>query len=979
MGKVFLAADPRLGRQVAVKILSEAALGSPEAVLRFQQEARAAAQLSHPNVAHIYEYGEEAGLHYLVMEYVEGESLRSLISRGPVPMERLLRLAEGIADGLAAAHDKGILHRDIKPGNIIISSPDGRPKILDFGLAKPIFPAAVSSGHLALEDEVTRSSLTGAKQVMGTLAYMSPEQISSADLDFRSDLFSFGVVLYEFVSGELPFAGDSDFTAIAAILRDEPKPFEAGGQIVPPQFEKIVFRCLEKSPEDRYPSARQIRTELRALRLQSDRLVTSPRAGLWDLAHPPVFPGGKTHRRWGRSFLPYLLFLLLLAAGTGIWIAGSRSGSQAVSKAPALAIFGFRNLTGDPGLDWVVSGLPELLIAEFSDVEEFRIIGSQRIADLVSRAGGELGRGLDPEVRATVARKASADFTFSGALFKTENRLLVVAQLEDVKDGTLLASLKETAADVFELSAKLRTALGEKLGAENSRRDEPVRFTKLEPAASAFAQGMREFNRLETDRAIPFFETAVEIDPGFPLARLRLFESYRSEGRTERADEQLRLLSTRLSGLSQKHRGLVRLYEEMAKGSIDGLLNSVQKLEAKYQRDPEIGRVACLIRAEVGRLLGDDEKLEEGLSGLRRIYSEDPLSAASVKSYAEGLFGAGRKGDAIEVLSDYVRLRPDDVRMHLHYARLLKRTGQLHEAAVELETVLEKKPDDLLVLVSMAQLSRAQGRMDESNAWITRLEQLGTSPAILSAAYERARGFVAVGRFDAAFGVIEEAAETSVALGDPEQGERMRLWLGHTLVRIGYPSKAWEIGENLVADGVVRRNFFPVFSLAIWAREAGREEAAKRFEAEARRLLEGDANQIAPFFLDYWKLIQATEEGRFREAKNWAERLTKTRTSDVFFPVVELALKQGDSEWAARILKEWIDARGDPSDPVRVFAHYLLGRSNEARGRLSAAREAYEEFLAHWVDGDGWLREIADAKRRRAFLAGREKKPAVTG
>ena len=262
MGEVYRARDPRLGREVAIKVLPAGCSSDPERLRRFEQEARAAAALNHPNILAVFDIGRQDDSPYIVSELLEGETLRSLLRDGPLPVRKAIEYALQIVRGLAAAHDHGIFHRDLKPENIFVTR-DGHIKILDFGLAKLI--QTEPSAAAGMTAGMTLDSVTERGVLLGTLGYMSPEQCRGADIDARSDLFSFGAVLYEMLSGQRAFRGDTTADTISAILKEEPSDLSTAGRSGPPMLERIVHHCLEKDPAGRFQSARDIAFALESL------------------------------------------------------------------------------------------------------------------------------------------------------------------------------------------------------------------------------------------------------------------------------------------------------------------------------------------------------------------------------------------------------------------------------------------------------------------------------------------------------------------------------------------------------------------------------------------------------------------------------------------------------------------------------------------------------------------------------------------
>src|SRR5512146_1156470 len=270
MGEVYRARDASLGREVAIKILPASYSGDADRLRRFTQEAQAAAALNHPNILAIYSIGQEGELTYIVSELLEGETLRERLRGGPLPVRKALDYALQVAHGLAAAHDKGIVHRDLKPENIFVTG-DGRIKILDFGLAKLTRPEEAPSA-----DHATMSAATEAGKVLGTVGYMSPEQVRGKAVDARSDLFSFGVILYEMLSGQRAFPGESSADILSAILREEPAELSATNRAIPPALQRIVRHCLEKNPQERFQSARDLAFQLADVSSPSASGISAP-------------------------------------------------------------------------------------------------------------------------------------------------------------------------------------------------------------------------------------------------------------------------------------------------------------------------------------------------------------------------------------------------------------------------------------------------------------------------------------------------------------------------------------------------------------------------------------------------------------------------------------------------------------------------------------------------------------------------------
>ena len=349
MGHVYLALDTRLDRRVALKVLPPEMASHPEKIKRFEREARTVASLSHPGIVTLYSPLEEQdGLRFLTMELVEGETLSKSIPARGFSMERFLSLAIAVTDAVSAAHRQGILHRDLKPENVMLT-PDGRLKVLDFGLAKLRYDADEG-------DRTTKEtqSVTQDGRIVGTVAYMSPEQAQGLPVDNRSDIFSLGILLYEMATGERPFRGSTNLSVLSSILKDTPRPASELRDEVPKPLARMIQRALEKRPEDRYQSASDLRRDLEDLKrdVDSGELPLGTTAGRRRVAAPRG-----ARRRWA---LPVAIgtALLVLAAMAGVFFRG-QPPATAEDGRRSVAVFYFDNLTGDPQLDWLRTGLTD--------------------------------------------------------------------------------------------------------------------------------------------------------------------------------------------------------------------------------------------------------------------------------------------------------------------------------------------------------------------------------------------------------------------------------------------------------------------------------------------------------------------------------------------------------------------------------------------------------------------------------------------
>jgi serine/threonine protein kinase len=386
MGEVYLAEDTRLKRKVAIKVLPEEMADDPQRLERFQREAEAIAALNHPNIVAIHEVGEADAVHFLVMELVEGQQLGEVIPGGGLTLDKLFGYAIPLADALAAAHDKGILHRDLKPGNVMVNE-EGRVKVLDFGLAK-LRERADKEGdqtHLAT-DSITQEGL-----ILGTAAYMSPEQAEGKTIDHRSDIFSLGVVLYEMATGKRPFKGDTNLSLLSSILKDKPQPVSEVKTGLPRHLGRIILRCLEKDPERRPQSAKDVRNELEGLKgeVVSGEIVTGP------TTTAPTPTAGKK-----MGLIAAGVALAVVALVVAFLLSRPPSTTPVEPGRPqirSLAVLPLDNLTGDPEQEFFVDGMTEALITDLSKIGSLKVISRTSIMQYkdVQKPLPEIGRELN--------------------------------------------------------------------------------------------------------------------------------------------------------------------------------------------------------------------------------------------------------------------------------------------------------------------------------------------------------------------------------------------------------------------------------------------------------------------------------------------------------------------------------------------------------------------------------------------------------
>jgi serine/threonine protein kinase/tetratricopeptide (TPR) repeat protein len=512
MGEVYRAEDTKLGRDVALKFLPASYQYDPDRRERFFREARAASALRSPNTAAIYDLGEYEGSSFIVMEFVEGETLSSKLSHGPIEVFDAIDIAMQVADALDEAHSIGIVHRDIKSSNLIITE-RGLVKVLDFGLAKVTGSLlATAGGDSDQTEKLGQETVTGV--VLGTVSYMSPEQALGQQVDNRSDIFSLGVVAYEMLTGQLPFTGESTTSIIDRIVHDEPPALARLNYSVPTEFERIVRKTLEKDPAFRYQSAREMYIDLRSLQRDLD---SNKRTG--SVNQYPATEHEPTALLSDRKQL-------------------ANSESLAPKLENAVAVMTFSNITGEPTDEWIGSGIAETVTSDLQKVRGISVIGRERTFELLKDLTTGQLVDFDETVAIDIGKKLGASWILGGGYQRIAEMIRITARVIDVSTGEVIRTVKIDGkiSEIFDLQDKIVYELSQGLHLElgtSEITDIEADETQSVEAYESFSRGMinlRASSRDSLDRAIHYFEKASELDPNYAGAWAALSAAYDLKG-----------------------------------------------------------------------------------------------------------------------------------------------------------------------------------------------------------------------------------------------------------------------------------------------------------------------------------------------------------------------------------------------------------------------------------------------------------------
>jgi len=968
MGKVYKVLDTKIKEKVALKLLKPEIAADEKTIERFSNELKFARKIAHRNVCRMFDLGEDKGTFYITMEYVAGEDLKSTLARvGQLSVGKTLYVARQIGEGLAEAHRLGVIHRDLKPQNIMIDR-EGNARIMDFGIARSL----------------KAKGLTEAGVMIGTPEYMSPEQVEGKDADQRSDLYAFGIILYEMLTGQTPFQGDTPLSvALKQKVEAPPDPRKINPQI-PEDLSRLILKCLEKEKDKRYQSAEQVLADISHI---EKGMPTTER----------VIPARKTFTSkeitvkfsLRKLFVPGLIVAALILIALVIWQIVPRGEGARRS----IAVITFKNQTGDKAFDYLQEAIPNLLITSLEQSRHFRVTTWERLNDLLNQMGSEKETVVDENLGLEICRKEGIEALVVGSYIKAGQMFATDVKVKDVGTGQILktASSKGEGVDsilksqIDDLSRAISKGTG--LAALRVEKAPPkiadVTTSSME-AYNYFLRGREDYNKFYYADAKKFLLKAIELDPTFAVAYLWLGKCSGELGEDKARDEAYSKAKEYSVRATEKERLYIEAsYASAVEKDPDKRIRILQEIAQKYPDEKQVHYdLAVYYRSR--------NMPAEAMAESRKALAIDQNYGAALNEIAYEYAASGDFENAIESFQKYASTNPGDANPIDSIADLNLLMGKLDEAVAKYREALEIKPDWYASCFKLAYIDALKENYAEAMKW---LDEITARVPFAGAKIESYlwKGFYHywLGNLDRALSELSTAADQGAPLGSGfiEAGTSwLRGWIYYDRGQLELGEKVYQnwtdYGEkNFGQDGI----FFIIdrlFYVGFLDLKKGRLEKAKTKLSEGEALMSQTRQHIMKGWnTQYYECLLGEvflAEGKPEKAIEVFEKSTPKALPGETLLVWSYNLpfykdilaraywKKGELDKAIAEYERLmtIDPKNQVRQLIHPIYHYRLARLYEEKDLKEKAREQYRKFLDIWKDADSSHPELAEARKR---------------
>ncbi len=969
MGKVYKALDTEIKEKVALKLLSPEIAADERIIERFRNELKFARKIAHRNVCRMYDLSKEEETYFITMEYVAGEDLKSTIARvGQLSVGKAVYIAKQICEGLSEAHHLGVVHRDLKPQNVMLDK-EGNARIMDFGIARSI----------------KARGITGLGVMIGTPEYMSPEQAEVKEVDHRSDIYSFGIILYEMLTGRVPFEGETPLGIAMKHKSEMPKdPKELNSQI-PEALNRLILKCLEKNKEKRYQSAGEILSELINLEKglpTTERII--PKKKPITSKEITVTIGLK------KLFIPALIIAAIVAAAVLAWQLLPRK--EAVIS--SIAVISFENQTGDNAYDYLQKAIPNLLITSLEQSKYLRVTTWERMHDLLKQTGKEDVDVIDKDLGFELCRMDSVEKIVLGSFVKAGDMFATDVKVLDVKTKNLIKSSSSNGEGVRsilekqigELSREISRGVGisERKIMTTQTRIADVTTSSME-AYNYFLKGRDEYERFFFNQSRQSFEKALALDPNFALAYLYLAKAHQIWGNSKESVEALEKAKALSEKLTEKERLYIEAtYAEAVEKDQGKRFRILNEIAEKYPKEKRVyyelslyyfyRRMPIQIIGEINKALELDPEYGEALNMMAFAYSE-----------------LGNYEKAIEYLKKYASVQPGDPNPIDSMAELYFRMGNLDEAIAKYKEALRIKPDFIISYIGLSYASALKEDYEEAMKYLDQF--IALSPFL----GPKWGGYFYKSFLNYWLGNCEQALSELLRLLDLTENRQSKagieLLLGLIYCDRGelelskkYLKSSFDFGSQQSPSEIKTMKAFYIFLFGSVDLKEGQVDLAKSKLAEIKSALP-EANpaykQRLAFIFDLFQGEILLTEGSVSKAIAVLEKASPMGKP----PSIQEALLSHNIPFLKDVLARAYKEKGkldkaiaeyehlikfDPSREERTLIHPLyyfrLAKLYEEKGAKEKAAEKYERFLSLWKNADPGLSDVIEAKNRLAAL-----------
>jgi serine/threonine protein kinase/Flp pilus assembly protein TadD len=971
MGKVYKVFDKSINEKIALKLIKPEIASDKNTIERFSNELKLARKVAHRNVCRMYDLNKEEGSYYITMEYVSGEDLKSFIRRSKqLVIGTAISIAKQICDGLEEAHNLGVVHRDLKPSNIMIDK-NGNARIMDFGIAR----------------STTGKGITDKGIMIGTPEYMSPEQVEGKEIDQRTDIYSLGIILYEMLTGRVPFEGDTALTVAVKHKTEEPKEPKEYNEQISDDLNGLIIKCLDKDKEKRYQSAGEVRSELENIEKgmpTTDRVI--PKRKPLTSKEITVTLGLK------KLLVPVLVFMAVVIIVLAIWqlLPNEEITPKAQSGKPSLAVVYFENLSGSENLDGWRIGLSELIITDLAQSKFINVLSGDRIYSLLKQLNLDEAKKYSTEDLIKISNEGTSEHVISGSFIEANGNFVINIMLQKPQTGEVIRSKRlecsgehEIAAKVDELTRQIKQDLNlTRVQIASDFDKEVAGITSNSPEAyKHFIEGMKAYLRGDHREAVQSYEKAITIDPDFAMAYKYLGIAYYNQGYIAKAHEYEKKAFELIDHVSDKERFLIQAGYYMK--SEETYAKAIETLNELLELYPEHVRGHHLPGWIYMQLEQWDKAIEQ-----YEWFLQNKGDAIHYSNLAYSYRAIGLYNNAIEILEDYLINHSDNSLIRRSLASTFLCRGEYNRALVEANRAFGLDPTLYNNLSLKGWVYYCKGDLNQAEQEFQKVITGEDKNAQLKGLGDLGALYQMQGRFKMSGKYLRQGLELAEQMGEKDRESEFRLKLAYLYFISGNPNEALEESSRALSSAVEAESLawkrHAIHFKGIIYLEMNTMDSLNKVPEELRDLIEGGLNTKAMKHFHRLKGMIELKKKNYSDAIEFLKKACSLlphqhshywvlNSNALYIDSLALAYyKSGDLEKARgeyeRITGLTIGkvSYGD----LYVKSFYMLGKIYEQQKDTEKAQEYYEKFLELWKDADPGMTEVEDAKARLARLKG---------